>query len=175
MEKEIEYRAIGKRIEILDQRGGRPRRSTISCSLLVDIPAGIIKTKMIPRALMPGVKTTKVAPGIDAPIRRVSQQPKRKKPKKTPGPIRRAANFAKAGAKHICSGSPKASLAVIQERFAICAGCDSFQPTGEGTGLCTEITCGCNLANDKRPVNKLGWADQECPLAIKKWGRVDGK
>jgi len=172
MNDEIEYRVTGNRIEIIDRRSGRPRRSTVSRSQLVDLPAGIIKTRVVPRALMPGVKTTTVPPGIGAPIRRVSQQPKRKKRQRGPGLVRRAANFTKAATKHVCNGSPKTSLAVIQERFAICAGCDSFESTGKGNGKCLEIKCGCNLANDERPVNKLRWADQECPL--KKWGRVDG-
>lgn len=63
---------------------------------------------------------------------------------------------------HINNGLPKSSLTVIQNRFAICINCDSYS---HEHGQCMQ--CGCNINNKKTFLNKLAWADQECPL--KKW------
>ena len=34
------------------------------------------------------------------------------------------------------------------------------------------LVCGCNLSRKKIFMNKLAWADQECPLS--KWGKENG-
>jgi hypothetical protein len=81
-------------------------------------------------------------------------------------------NFAKAGIKHMTNGRPKATDEQVAERFAICQGCELFEAKEEGVGRCNHESCGCSL---KRVgiigLNKLRWADQECPL--KKWLAIE--
>ena len=95
-----------------------------------------------------------------------------------PGMIRKFLNFSKAATQHAFYGMPKASLAVIQERWKVCIDCELFESTNtttdEDTGVCTAVSCGCNLTNSARRKleNKLAWADQQCPLG--KWGAVPG-
>lgn len=67
---------------------------------------------------------------------------------------------------HIWSGFPKSSLEQIRDRYQICIMCESYNIKEK---ICKE--CGCNISNKKVFLNKLAWADQECPL--KKWKRVD--
>jgi hypothetical protein len=67
---------------------------------------------------------------------------------------------------HIWSGFPKSSLEQIRDRYQICIVCESYNIKEK---ICEE--CGCNISNKKAFLNKLAWADQECPL--KKWKRVD--
>lgn len=65
---------------------------------------------------------------------------------------------------HISRGLPKSSRKTINERFAICLSCDAYDPK---RSICR--ACGCNINNKKTFMNKLAWADQECPLG--KWKR----
>ena len=66
---------------------------------------------------------------------------------------------------HISLGLPKSSQEVINHRFSICNSCNSFDSTNN---QCNE--CGCGISNKKRFLNKLAWADQQCPLD--KWKAV---
>jgi hypothetical protein len=86
-----------------------------------------------------------------------------------PGIMQKAANFGKALGSHAVNGFRKCTEEEIQERFKICQSneCGYFKKTGENNGVCTHTKCGCNLGNEQRFLNKLGWANQECP--IKKW------
>ncbi len=105
--------------------------------------------------------------------------------KNDPGPSlpRRAKNFAVATVKHKAKGSPTASDADVDARFAICQACESFEfrsnrQLTDGTvielGKCLDLGCGCVLANSHyQGTNKLRWADQQCPIG--KWGEVDGQ
>lgn len=63
---------------------------------------------------------------------------------------------------HISRGLPKSSLKIIKTRYKICVSCSSFD---QQHSQCIE--CGCNISNKKQFLNKLAWADQECPLG--KW------
>lgn len=63
---------------------------------------------------------------------------------------------------HISRGLPKSSISLINERYQICIACDRYDHKAQ---QCME--CGCNINNKKMFLNKLAWADQECPL--KKW------
>jgi len=59
---------------------------------------------------------------------------------------------------HIYSGMPKSSQQEINRRFAICKVCPLYVAEEKECGV-----CGCNV-NDRRIfMNKLAWADQECP------------
>lgn len=73
--------------------------------------------------------------------------------------------FIKSLIFHIYSGFPKATQDEINVRYGICLSCDSFDSQNS---QCLE--CGCNLSNRKIFLNKLAWADQECPLY--KWPKI---
>ena len=77
----------------------------------------------------------------------------------------RLANFVKALAAHIAAGMPTVSQEVIDARLEHCKVCKLF--TGE---VCTHEKCGCNVGDKQKFLNKLAWADQECPIG--KWGKV---
>lgn len=51
----------------------------------------------------------------------------------------------------------------IDERLAICNGCEFYQND-------TCLKCGCALSREKNYKNKLLWADQKCP--VDKWGPI---
>jgi hypothetical protein len=70
--------------------------------------------------------------------------------------------FIKALLFHIGHGMPKSSQSVIDSRYSICLSCDSFDKKNKEC-----IECGCNINNKRIFMNKLAWADQECPL--NKW------
>ena len=63
---------------------------------------------------------------------------------------------------HIALGLPKSSQKTIDHRFNICLSCSSYDKKNK---QCLE--CGCNISNKKIFLNKLAWADQQCPL--NKW------
>lgn len=67
---------------------------------------------------------------------------------------------------HVWAGFPKSSQKEIDRRWQICIYCDQFDRVNNQCGV-----CGCNLSNKKQFMNKLAWADQECPL--EKWGKYD--
>lgn len=80
---------------------------------------------------------------------------------------KKAANFASAATKHILAGRPKASPEQIQERLAICQACDLFE-----NNHCKQCGCACNSRSVF--MNKLAWADQECPHPNgPKWGTIE--
>jgi hypothetical protein len=70
--------------------------------------------------------------------------------------------FLKSLIWHIRLGLPKSSQSLINERYNICLGCDSYDSYNK---QCSQ--CGCNISNRKVFLNKLAWADQKCPLG--KW------
>lgn len=74
----------------------------------------------------------------------------------------RLKTFVKSLIWHIQRGLPKSSQEDINYRFAICVSCDSYDSKN---AQCLE--CGCNINNKSIFLNKLAWADQECPLG--KW------
>lgn len=93
---------------------------------------------------------------------------------RSPSIGRKAANFTKAAIKHAAAGSPRATDAQVDERFAICQQCPSgyYKITQEEIhedllpelGTCLHKSCGCVLApSTYRGKNKLRWADQQCP------------
>jgi uncharacterized paraquat-inducible protein A len=74
----------------------------------------------------------------------------------------RIKTFIKSLIFHLHAGLPKCTKQQILERYEICLSCDHFN---EKMNRC--MVCGCNINNKKVFMNKLAWADQECPL--KKW------
>jgi len=66
---------------------------------------------------------------------------------------------------HIWSGFPKCSKEQIADRFIICLDCDNFD---KNKSICN--ICGCNISKKKQFLNKLAWADQECPK--QKWHKI---
>lgn len=84
-------------------------------------------------------------------------------------------NFGGAVINHTLNGSPTVDIKTRQERLAVCQGCELFQPNNEAgtSGICRHNSCGCNIQDNNDYLNKIAWADQECPL--KKWLAVKGK
>jgi hypothetical protein len=74
----------------------------------------------------------------------------------------RLKTFLKSLLFHIQAGLPKSSKAQILERYAICISCDKFD---KKRSEC--MVCGCAISQKSKFLNKLAWADQECPLG--KW------
>lgn len=95
-------------------------------------------------------------------------------PKVTPPPtITRVKNFTKAAVAHFTAGSPTCTQEEIDARFEICKACPLFISKNDGVGVCGHQNCGCNITNTITYLNKLGWADQKCP--IDKWGTIEKK
>ena len=69
---------------------------------------------------------------------------------------------------HVYRGFPKSTPDQIQKRYMICKSCLEFD---DKKGECS--ICGCTINTKKVFLNKLAWADQECPLG--KWQKIPGK
>lgn len=77
----------------------------------------------------------------------------------------RIKTFIKSLLFHITAGLPKSTPKEIAERYNICLVCDSFDKIKSQCSI-----CGCNISNKSKFLNKLAWADQECPL--NKWQKI---
>lgn len=66
---------------------------------------------------------------------------------------------------HIYAGSPKSTQSQIDYRFNICLECEFYDIHNRQC-----LQCGCNINNKRIFLNKLAWADQECP--IEKWTKI---
>jgi uncharacterized paraquat-inducible protein A len=66
---------------------------------------------------------------------------------------------------HIWAGFPKSTKEQIEYRFNICKNCELFDAKNSQC-----LVCGCNLSTKKIFMNKLAWADQECPKG--KWSKI---
>jgi uncharacterized paraquat-inducible protein A len=73
--------------------------------------------------------------------------------------------FLKSLLFHIYNGFPKSTISQINERYDICESCDSFDKINSECSI-----CGCNVNRKKVFLNKLAWADQECPIG--KWKKI---
>lgn len=73
--------------------------------------------------------------------------------------------FLKSLLFHIYNGFPKSTMFQINERYNICESCDSFDKINSECNI-----CGCNVNKKKVFLNKLAWADQECPIG--KWKKI---
>lgn len=77
----------------------------------------------------------------------------------------RIQTFLKSLFWHVWSGFPKSSQDQINYRLNICLSCDKYDPNNKECSI-----CGCSVNNKKIFMNKLAWADQECPIS--KWPKV---
>ena len=66
---------------------------------------------------------------------------------------------------HVWSGFPKSTQSEIFQRFSICQQCEEFNSTKMECSV-----CGCSINTKKKFMNKLAWADQECPIG--KWKKI---
>jgi uncharacterized paraquat-inducible protein A len=66
---------------------------------------------------------------------------------------------------HVWLGLPKSTQSEINYRFSICNSCEKFNPKKQECGV-----CGCSINTKRIFLNKLAWADQECPE--KKWPKI---
>lgn len=66
---------------------------------------------------------------------------------------------------HVQAGLPKSSQKQIDERYSICLSCERFDSVKSECKV-----CGCSISKKKKFLNKLAWADQECPLL--KWKKL---
>ena len=82
-----------------------------------------------------------------------------------PSEVKKIYNFTMAAIKHVAKGIPTCSEEQIKERMSVCERCPYFSGL-----ICTHSACGCNVNNKRKFLNKLAWADQECPDG--RWGKV---
>lgn len=81
---------------------------------------------------------------------------------------RRAANYAKAQARHTANGRKKAPPELKAARLAVCRGtdetphCEKFRPSDE---TCSQRRCGCVVED------KAGWLSEACPLGL--WPKAE--
>lgn len=74
--------------------------------------------------------------------------------------------FAKSLWFHIYNGFPKSTHTEILNRHSICQKCEYFNAKRSQCNI-----CGCFISTKKIFLNKLAWADQECPVG--KWNKIE--
>lgn len=89
---------------------------------------------------------------------------------KGPSFLKKVVNLTKATAHHVLTGMKGCTQEQIDYRLAICKACELFIKKDESVGVCGHEKCGCNLKNEQVFLNKLAWADQQCPLG--KWTKI---
>jgi uncharacterized paraquat-inducible protein A len=67
---------------------------------------------------------------------------------------------------HVYNGFPKSTKDEIIYRYNICLSCEYFNQKKSECNV-----CGCNINNKSVFLNKLAWADQECPK--NKWPKIN--
>jgi uncharacterized paraquat-inducible protein A len=77
----------------------------------------------------------------------------------------RLKTFVKSLFFHIYAGFPKATQAEIIDRWIECQKCKEFNSEKSECNI-----CGCSLSVKSKFLNKLAWADQECPIG--KWSKI---
>jgi rRNA maturation endonuclease Nob1 len=65
----------------------------------------------------------------------------------------------------VWAGFPKSTQEQINYRLNICLSCDKYDSNNKECSV-----CGCNINNKRIFINKLAWADQECPIG--KWQKI---
>jgi uncharacterized paraquat-inducible protein A len=73
--------------------------------------------------------------------------------------------FLKSLLFHIWSGFPKSTEQEIEDRYVTCILCEKFNREKQECGV-----CGCAVSRKSIFLNKLAWADQECPIG--KWSKI---
>jgi uncharacterized paraquat-inducible protein A len=77
----------------------------------------------------------------------------------------RIQTFLKSLFFHVWNGFPKTTQSEIFDRYSICIECENFNPKKSQCDI-----CGCAISKKSIFLNKLAWADQECP--INKWSKI---
>lgn len=72
------------------------------------------------------------------------------------------ARFTIAAMRHLLNGAPTCTQEQIDERLAACSACPFF------VNRRCEL-CGCCADGEKKFLNKLAWADQQCPDDPPRW------
>ena len=91
-----------------------------------------------------------------------------------PSLAKKIGNFSFAYAKHLYKGMPTVNQEQLDERLKICKECPLFKKKEAMVGgICTHESCGCTITDEITFLNKIAWADQECPL--KKWLQISQK
>jgi uncharacterized paraquat-inducible protein A len=67
---------------------------------------------------------------------------------------------------HVYKGFPKSTKQQILDRYSICLSCEFLD---KEKAQC--LQCGCNINNKRIFLNKLAWADQECPIG--NWSKIN--
>lgn len=84
--------------------------------------------------------------------------------------LQKVKNFTRAVTGHLANGNPTVTEEQLKKRLEICKTCVLFKPTGDGVGgTCLHNSCGCSIKDTLEYMNKIAWADQECPVG--KWGK----
>ena len=78
----------------------------------------------------------------------------------------RLITFIKSLYFHIGAGLPKSTQDEINYRYSVCIDCDQFNSNKSECYI-----CGCNINQKRIFLNKLAWADQECPIG--KWKKIN--
>ena len=98
-------------------------------------------------------------------------QPKKKpkyekvKPAGTPSFMKRVGAFGVSSMQHLAKGMPTCTQEQINNRLSIC----EKNECGAFTGTHCQ-KCGCGCSKNAKFLNKLAWADQECPVGL--WTKV---
>lgn len=84
-------------------------------------------------------------------------------PPQPPNILKRAVNFAGAAIKHVAAGLPQCTDDEVKERYDICTKneCGFFN---KEWSVCAHTKCGCFIRERGIFMDKLRWADSECPV-----------
>jgi len=77
----------------------------------------------------------------------------------------RLQTFLKSLFFHVWNGFPKTTQSEILDRYSICMDCSDFNRHKSECNI-----CGCAISKKSKFLNKLAWADQECPAG--KWPKI---
>lgn len=77
----------------------------------------------------------------------------------------RIQTFLKSLFFHVWRGFPKTTQSEILDRYSICLDCSDFNKEKSECNI-----CGCSISKKSKFLNKLAWADQECPAG--KWLKI---
>lgn len=77
----------------------------------------------------------------------------------------RIKTFIKSLFFHVKAGLPKSTKEEILYRYNICINCEDFNINKSQCNI-----CGCNINKKSQFLNKLAWADQECPKSL--WSKI---
>lgn len=77
----------------------------------------------------------------------------------------RIQTFIKSLFFHVWNGFPKTTRLEILDRYQICESCEDFNKEYSQCNI-----CGCAISKKSKFLNKLAWADQECPK--QKWLKI---